>query len=31
MPPSRKDLMLDMRIREDAEGERRIMGSGLLA
>ena len=30
-PPSRKDLMLDMRIREDAEGERRIIGSGLRA
>ena len=28
MPSVRKDLTLDMRRREDAEGERRIMGSG---
>jgi len=28
MPFSRKDLMFDMRRREDAEGESRIMGSG---
>jgi hypothetical protein len=27
-PPSRKDLMLDMRSRDDAEGDRRMMGSG---
>lgn len=29
-PPSRKDLMLDMRRRDEAEGERRMMGSGRL-
>lgn len=29
-PPSRKDLIFDMRSNEEAEGERRIMGSGLL-
>ena len=29
MPESRKDLMLDMRRSEEAEGERRMMGSGL--
>ena len=28
MPDSRKDLILLMRSREDADGERRIMGSG---
>ncbi len=28
VPDSRKDLMLLMRKREDAEGERRIIGSG---
>ena len=28
VPDSRKDLMLLMRKREEAEGERRIMGSG---
>jgi len=27
-PPSMKDLMFDIRRREDAEGERRMMGSG---
>lgn len=27
-PSWRKDLMFDMRIREEAEGERRMMGSG---
>ena len=29
LPSSRKDLMLAMRRREEAEGERRMMGSGL--
>lgn len=29
-PPSRNDLMLDMRRREEAEGDRRMMGSGRL-
>lgn len=28
VPDSRKGLMLDMRRREEAEGERRMMGSG---
>jgi len=28
VPDSRKDLMLDMRRREDAEGETRMIGSG---
>ena len=28
MPDSRKDLMLDIRKREEAEGETRMMGSG---
>ena len=28
MPDSRKDLILLMRSREDADGERRIIGSG---
>lgn len=27
-PPSRKDLMFDIRRREDAEGDRRMIGSG---
>jgi len=30
-PVSRKDLMFDMRRIEEADGDRRIMGSGLLA
>jgi hypothetical protein len=29
VPLSRKDLMFDIRRREDAEGDRRIIGSGL--
>ena len=28
MPDSRKDLMLDMRSREEADGETRMIGSG---
>ena len=28
VPPSRKDLMFDMRKSDEAEGERRIIGSG---
>lgn len=29
MPSTRKDLMFERRKREEAEGERRMMGSGL--
>lgn len=28
MPSCRKDLMFDMRMRDEAEGDRRMMGSG---
>ncbi len=31
IPVSRKDLMFDMRSREDADGDKSIIGSGLLA